>query len=1113
MQRNSFTRIFGVLIATIICCSQTLVQAATEVHVEKAGTLSSLLTTTDSELKLTGSINGTDVKYLRQLINDGTVTILDISEVKIVSGGVAYVESLKTTADVIGEDMFRDCKKLRSIVLPTSISSIARRAFMNTGLRRAEIPNNVQRLGYGAFSDCTMLATVVIGKKMAHIEQGTFYNSAVKTVLVKPLSPPTLDAYIFTSKPTIRVYSDVLADYKESAWAQYGTLVGRLEDNYPMESDGSDDVNNLRDTYFEDAACTELKAAYQAMSDEELTAAMKEGGMPDFMITIALKLKNQQWDTYEKDFRIHSYNAYSDAKYWNDLLKSSGGSYMGNPTGIYTKSNEPIYVFVDEDVPNDATLYMAGCTGNDILSDGKSGKKLSKGLNIMDGQKDALYYILYTADTRSKTKTLDQWPAIKIHIEGGTVNGYYDVAHHSDKEYAALLKRATHECFTIKGGQSLFNFKTATYKKIWPSSIDKSICWFDSLTVWEKELMGFCESVATGQRAGAPFCLTGGESIFPLYYNNPNFAIQGVEADAGWANSSWYRTSYNSEGCISSAFNVTRADLDDWCAAHECGHNNQGVISLEGGTEVSNNLFSNVIRYLDGLVTSDGASLSVVMQEYARHEPFFTRSLDSQMRMYYQLYLYYHQAQKNTSFYPELFRELRRDPLGSRYNNSYETSLKFVRKVCEVVQEDLTDFFTAWGFFEPFSNLTINDYGAHTMTVRQSDIDRTLKEIAKYPKKNRTILFIEDRADYVLTTSFLTTAGQKRRNSEKVGQCGNLGQFTSYMADVIEPSNYTYLQADTMYAMSGTGGVGFLVLDAEGKMLTASNALCFSIPSSVGDNFSIYSIDADGTLHETTKSGSGAEVVWLQTPGTLSDSLSAQVIKARVGGRINGTDIKYLRQLTNDGNLLALDLTEARVASGGLPYYESYRTTANTLCRYAFYKCGNLISIYLPQTITAIEDHAFTQSGLRELYIPERVTSIGVESFGDCKQLTKVVIGSKVRSISQGVFYNSGVRDVYVMPKTPPALGPYIFTSKPTIHVYASSLESYKASEWAGYGTIVGDLDDYEDITPVELPHYGQQMVNDQSSNDKCYDLLGREVYRLQPGRIYIKNGKRFIQR
>jgi hypothetical protein len=230
---------------------------------------------------------------------------------------------------------------------------------------------------------------------------------------------------------------------------------------------------------------------------------------------------------------------------------------------------------------------------------------------------------------------------------------------------------------------------------------------------------------------------------------------------------------YNTQGCVQSSFDVSRtASFDDWCAAHECGHNNQGAITVEGGTEVSNNLFSNYIRFHTGLIASNGSPLSTIMTEYSRHEPFFTRSLDSQMRMYWQLYLYYHLAQKNTSFYPELFKALRADPLTLYSSNT--GCLKFVRKVCEIAQEDLTDFFTVWGFFEPLTNYTVNDYGAHSMTVKQSDIDNTLAEIAQYPVKNREILFIEDRADYVLTTDFLTTPGQRRRESSQVGQCGDV---------------------------------------------------------------------------------------------------------------------------------------------------------------------------------------------------------------------------------------------------------------------------------------------------------------------------------------------------
>ena len=1104
MRKNTLLTGLRMLLAVVFCLTAARVWAAVEVNVEKAGTLSTLIAGTEADLKLTGSINGTDVKCLRQLINDGKLTSLDLSEVHIVSGGEAYYESFKTQNDVIGESMFTGCAKLRTIVLPSTVTEILKNAFSRSGIRKVDIPNSVSHLGGDAFAYCSSLATVVIGSRVTRLDQGVFYSSSVSMAYVKPLTPPSTPAYLFSSKPTIRVYSDALEDYKQSSWASYGTIVGRLESLYPMEQDSSAVVNSLRDTYFEDAACTRLRAEYQGMTDEELTQAMTTGGMPSYMAEIAVKLKNATWAAYEQDFRIHEYQAYSDASYWNNKLLSTGGSYMGNPTGIWTPDFSPLYVFVDTDVPDDATLYIAGCVGNNLVTTAKTGKKLTRGLNIVDGQKGALYYIIYTADTKSMTKTLSQWPAIKIHIEGGRVNGYYDVSRHSDQDYQALLKAATHERFTIRGGQSLFNFKTSTYKTVWPRTIDKSICWFDSLTVWEKELMGFCESVASGRRAHSHSFLSGGESIFPIYYNNPNFAIEGVESDAGYANSTPHRTSYNSVDCIRNSFDVSRPDMDDWCAAHECGHNNQRAINLEGGTEVSNNLFSNYIRYLDGLTTSAGSPLSTVMNEYAHHIPFFVRDVNSQLRMYWQLYLYYHLAQKNTAFYPTLFQELRRDPL-TLWGSATNSSLKFVRKVCQIAGEDLTDFFTAWGFFEPVTNLSVEDYGSHTLTVRQADINRTLTEIAKYPKKNREILFVEDRADYVLTNGFLTTAGQKRRESELVGQCGQLGQFTDFLNGTAQPSNYTYLQTDSLYALTGTGGVGFLMLGPNGELRYASNDKKFCIPTSVERDFTIYSLDLDGSLHEVPFAGSGTEKVTLSRAGTLADSLSEQAIKAVIGGYINGTDIKYMRQLINEGSLAALDLTDVRVLSGGLSYYESYRSTANAIGSHAFYGLKKLVAINLPQKITSISDNAFARSGLWEVTIPEIVTTVGGDAFAYCENLSRVTVGPKVKTMGQGVFYSSPVKHAYVYPTTPPSISLYLFSSKPVIHVYAKALAAYQKSKWAEFGTLVGDLDDY---TPVETVN---RDVLQSAEDAPVYDLMGRRVTRLQPGTIYIRKGKKFM--
>ena len=1107
MKRNFYTISFRLLLAAIVCFTSKSLWAVTEVNVETAGTLSTLLASTDKELKVTGVINGTDIKYIRSLVTAGTVTSLDWSEVRIVSGGDAYYSDKKTANDVIGESMFYECSKLQAMVLPTTITSIGTNAFARTGLKAINIPSSVTTLGGDAFAYCSSLETVVIGKKVKTMSQGVFYSSSVKTAYVKPLSPSGTPAYLFSSSPKIYVYTSALADYQASGWTTYGTIVGGLENFYPMELDPSDAAKMLYLNYFEDTAATQLKPEYQAMSDEELTAVLTEVGMPELMITTALKVKDSTWVAYEEGFRIHSYKAYSDANYWNNKMMASGGSYMGNPTGIYAENDgDELYVFVDSDVPSDATLYFAGCVDNQLIGSATTGKRLEKGLNIVDGTKNAIYYVLYTADTKSMKKTLAEWPEIKIHVEGGKVNGYYDVNLHASTDYLKIRNASKLGRFTVRGGHSLYHLKTASYKEVFTtaSKMNKSICWFDSVAVWEKNLMGMTEEVASGKKAGYPWYMTGGEAIYPLYYNNPNFAIEGEESDAGYANSSSYRTSYNGIACIKNCLDATNTQMDDWCAGHECGHNNQRAINVEGCTEASNNVFSNLVRYLDGLNTSGGSTLSTVMEEYARREPFYYRDVNSRLRMYWDLYLYYHLGQKNTSFYPNLFKALRNDPL-TLYNSSNNTNggLKFVRKVCEVAQEDLTDFFDIWGFFEPIKvGSKIEDYGTHSIAVTKATVNSTKNIISKYEKKNREIIFVEDRADYVLSTGFLQAKGKKRNDSDLVGQCGDLGQFTSYWEGGCEPSEYVYFQSDSLYAMEGTGGLGFFMLDAEGKIMYASNAKNICIPTSIGDDFTIYSYDADGTLHEVAKAGSGTEYVELARSGTLKTMLqNNQVIKLIVSGPISSTDLTYMKQLVNKENLQSIDLEQSKIS---------------TMPNSVFQNVKKIVCFKLPLSLTSISSTLFSGSSIKFVEIPDNVTSVGGDAFAYCGSLATVVIGKGVKTMGQGVFYGSGnIKEAYVKALTPPTLNgvsDYLFSGKNrTIHVYASALEAYKTANWERFGTLVGDLTDdmVDGIQAIEEEQ--EELVNGKWSNGTCYDLMGRKVTDLKPGTIYIRGGKKFM--
>jgi len=248
----------------------------------------------------------------------------------------------------------------------------------------------------------------------------------------------------------------------------------------------------------------------------------------------------------------------------------------------------------------------------------------------------------------------------------------------------------------------------------------------------------------------------------------------------------------------------------------------------------------------------------------------------------------------------------------------------------------------------------------------------------------------------------------------------------------------------------------------------------------------------------------------LEKAGQLPNSMSDQAIKLILSGKINGTDIKHMRKLISENHLASIDLNDAQIVTGGVSYYSSYKTANNVMGDYAFQGFTKLVSMKLPQTLTQIGYNAFSSSGLKMIDIPDKVTSVGEDAFAYCNSLTTVIVGEKMKTMSKGVFYESKVKDVYVKAHTPPSVADYLFSSKPLIHVYSQDVAKYKASRWAEYGTIVGDLDNSEVVTPIIAIEESRTPSTSVEGNT-CYDLMGRRVTNPQPGTIYIQNGKKVI--
>ena len=152
-------------------------------------------------------------------------------------------------------------------------------------------------------------------------------------------------------------------------------------------------------------------------------------------------------------------------------------------------------------------------------------------------------------------------------------------------------------------------------------------------------------------------------------------------------------------------------------------------------------------------------------------------------------------------------------------------------------------------------------------------------------------------------------------------------------------------------------------------------------------------------------------------PNRIADSKQYKITNLKIVGKINGTDLRLIRDMagravdgdTTNGKLSVLDLSEAKIVSGGDYYYYGgsrfYYTSNDEIGAYAFRGCSGLTSLTLPSGVTSIGEDAFRGcSGLTSLTLPSGVTSIGSYAFEGCSGLTSLTLSSGVTSIGYYAF-------------------------------------------------------------------------------------------------------------
>ena len=177
IKRGSFFTLMFLLLGclSLYAADNDLITKQITIELEKAGTLPDRIASSRkykiTNLKIIGEINGTDWSMIREMAGrdysgnstDGKLSVLDLSEAKIVKGGDCYLNNGYdyTSNDVIGDRAFLGCSVLTSLTLPAGITKIGSYAFRGcSGLTSLTLPAGITSIGDNAFWGCNGLKEV-----------------------------------------------------------------------------------------------------------------------------------------------------------------------------------------------------------------------------------------------------------------------------------------------------------------------------------------------------------------------------------------------------------------------------------------------------------------------------------------------------------------------------------------------------------------------------------------------------------------------------------------------------------------------------------------------------------------------------------------------------------------------------------------------------------------------------------------------------------------------------------------------------------------------------------------------------------------------------------------
>ena len=626
--------------------------------------------------------------------------------------------------------------------------------------------------------------------------------------------------------------------------------------------------------YFTNSAATEVTAATKAMTDEALKAQMTTEGVPQGLQEVVLKIKNQSWTAYpsgrnwEKLFRIADYKVYSENNY-GAWARTMGIGYdygsMTNPTGITARDGEDLFIFLGDDIPQNATVQIELVP----LGTRSAGKyyNLKKGLNIILNQGENNVFVNYIGRTFNNGKYLKDYKPMNIHIEGGKVNGYFDLTKGNTNEDWQTMQSdglVWAKAFNMKGELIVMNMPGDDCKRYTPVHMKELVEIWNSIVQREDDLMGFraakrdkCNNVlnATAVDHGYMYATTGG-----TYYN------------------------YNTLGDVLNYDKMKWGNGTLWGPAHEFGHNHQQLFNTAGMTEISVNMYSNMVMFT------------------ANKKKWFEYGTWGTTQMYYKLYMMFHATGLDDQFWHKCLDYLRKNRLegqGTANCQGQNDYLLFAKACCVAAKQDLSSFFEAWGHFYDVNGSVIGDYSNTTMYTTRAQWNEAKKFMKQYPKgPANNMIFIDDHirpTPAIYPGAAPGTMRQDFNGAVRVGTMGDFGSWDQFKKDSLGAGWAVVKEEKTVngrrtYTMEAKNShvVGFKIYDSKGNLMYFANTKTFTIPKKVmeaaNNNIQVKVCGSDGSEVDPGKEPTGIKTFTAPSNGGKVDvySIYGALLRSKV---------------------------------------------------------------------------------------------------------------------------------------------------------------------------------------------------------------------------------------